>query len=272
MENNYLLSIGDEKELPVYLTYIGENEYQPHVVRPRGFYCSQIIYCTGGEGTLWVNGREYRITENAVFYLPPDVPHEYRAAEDGRWFTHYIAFDGYVSKLMMKQLGYDGACVYTVDTKALDELFRKIVFEIKSDRDYWGYMASAAVYEVIMLFHKMVSVSQNGSCPENDILEPVLQYIDENYMNVIELSCLCNIAKVTPQYLCRIFRKTVGMRPMEYITDKRIRMAKQLLVMTDMSVKEIAEKVGYSNSGYFCTVFRRTEGISPGEYQKANLF
>lgn len=87
-------------------------------------------------------------------------------------------------------------------------------------------------------------------------------------MNVIELTDLCDIMKVTPQYLCRVFKNSLGIRPLEYITKKRIQMAKQLLVMDPRSIKDIAEAVGYANSGYFCTVFKKYEGISPGEYQK----
>ena len=84
MEQNFLLSIGEEKNLPVYLSYIGENEYQPHVVRPRGFHCAQIIFCTEGEGCLSIGGKEYTVTDNMTFYLPPKVPHEYKAAGNGK--------------------------------------------------------------------------------------------------------------------------------------------------------------------------------------------
>lgn len=272
MEQNFLLSIGEERNLPVYLSYIGENEYQPHVVRPRGFHCAQIIFCTEGEGCLSIGGKEYTITDNMAFYLPPKVPHEYKAVGNGKWFTHYIAFDGYASELIMRQLGYDNGGAYTADTKALEEVFRKIVFAIKTDREYWGYVASAAVYELIMQFHKLVSVSQKNENPENDILKPVLEYIDDNYMNVIELTDLCSIMKVTPQYLCRVFKNVLGVRPLEYITKKRIQAAKRPLIMDTNSIKSVAEAVGYSNSGYFCTVFKKYEGISPGDYQKSKMY
>jgi len=268
MEQNFLLTIGEEKNLPVYLSYIGENEYQPHVMRPRGFHCSQIIFCTEGKGYLSINGKEYTIAENMAFYLPPKVPHEYKAVGNGKWFTHYIAFDGYASELIMRQLGYDNGGAYMVDTKALDEVFRKIIFAVKSDREYGGYIASAAVYELIMQFHKYVLVLQKAETSEDDILKPVLEYINDNYMKVIELTDLCSIMKVTPQYLCRVFKNSLGVRPLEYINKKRIQMAKRLLVMDTISVRNVAEAVGYSNSGYFCTVFKKYEGVSPGEYQK----
>lgn len=268
MEQNFLLSIGNEKNLPVYLSYIGENEYQPHIIRPGGFHCAQIIFCTSGQGWLSIEGREYTITENMAFYLPSKIPHEYKAVGEGKWHTHYIAFDGYASELIMRQLGYGGGGAYEVETKPLDEIFRKIIFAVKSDREYWGYSASAAVYEIIMLFHKLVCISKKDENMANDILEPVLSYIDDNYMNVIELTDLCDIMKVTPQYLCRVFKNSLGIRPLEYITKKRIKMAKQLLVMDPRSIKDIAEAVGYANAGYFCTVFKKYEGISPGEYQK----
>ena len=104
--------------------------------------------------------------------------------------------------------------------KHLKKFFRKIIFAIKTDREYWGYTASAAVYEFIMQFHKLASVSQKEENPENDILQPVLEYIDDNYMKVIELTDLCNIMKVTPQYLCRVFKKYEGISPGDYQKSK----------------------------------------------------
>lgn len=273
MEYNYMPSIGNEKNMPVFLSYIGETEYQPHVIRPSGFYCSQIIYCTSGQGKLILNGTEYTVKANTAFYLPPNAPHEYYPdCGKNKWYTHYLAFSGYSSELIMRQLGYSDGGFYELDTKPLDMIFKRIIFEAKSDRKFGGYMASAAVYEYILTFHKYVCLCDNSKADDsgvNDMLVPVIEYIEENYSRVIELKELCDIIDVTPQYLCRMFKSSLGMRPLEFVTRKRIQMAKQLLVMNMCSIKKAAEETGYSDTSYFCTVFKKYEGISPGEYQKS---
>jgi AraC-like DNA-binding protein len=69
-------------------------------------------------------------------------------------------------------------------------------------------------------------------------------------------------------YFSRIFRRQAGISPFEYVQDKRISRAKQLLkIRWDMKVKEIAAECGYDDSKYFMTAFKRITGMTPVEYR-----
>ena len=72
--------------------------------------------------------------------------------------------------------------------------------------------------------------------------------------------------RLTPAYLSRLFKKEMGRGPAEYLQKIRIEAAKNLLVNTDMTIKEISEKVGYQYVLTLNRAFKKFEGITPSQY------
>jgi len=71
-----------------------------------------------------------------------------------------------------------------------------------------------------------------------------------------------------PVYLGRVFRKETGMSFSEYLSRYRISVAKKWLAETNMTVAEIAEKLGYHNGPNFSRSFKKFAGVSPGQYRE----
>ena len=71
----------------------------------------------------------------------------------------------------------------------------------------------------------------------------------------------------TYEYLCQVFRKYAGTTIVHYVHQLRVQRAKYLLLHSDQSVGEIAEKVGFRDAFYFSRVFKRLEGLSPQHYR-----
>ena len=94
--------------------------------------------------------------------------------------------------------------------------------------------------------------------------------IEENFRKDFSVAVLAEITGISQQYLCRIFKQTMNIRPNEYITCRRLQEAKRLLAETDIPVHEICGKSGFTDAGYFSTVFRKYENISPIEYRRKN--
>ena len=97
---------------------------------------------------------------------------------------------------------------------------------------------------------------------------PVLNYIDDHFHEDFSMTVLAELAGVSSQHLCRIFKETMHMRPTEYLTYRRLGEAKNLLRHTDTPIAEIGIKCGFPDAGYFSTVFKRYEGMSPAEFRK----
>jgi len=85
----------------------------------------------------------------------------------------------------------------------------------------------------------------------HDIISKVLQYIDEHLTESISVSRIAVQFYITPNYLSRLFKKTVGEGCNEYIVRKRIEKAQDLLESTNMKTGKIACMVGYRDTNYF---------------------
>lgn len=86
-------------------------------------------------------------------------------------------------------------------------------------------------------------------------------------MNKITMEELCQVTELSKQQLCRLFKRYLNSRPMEYISKRRLQAAKELLSSTDMSVEDISEKVGFCSGSYFCKLFSRYEGMTPTQFR-----
>lgn len=270
MEDIFFPMADREKNLPFYITCIGETDRQHEINRPKGYYCPQILICSEGGGVLRTDDGEKNIRAGSAIYIPKGAPHAYSPIEK-LWRMHYVSFSGYSAELFLRQLGFQNIGVYTVEVGVMKSIFRRMMNALKSDRFYGGYTASAIVYEYIVEFNRQVSGMGSKFASESASLTPVLNYIDEHFSEDIDLDTLCGLIQVTPQYLCRLFKKRLGIRPLEYIAQRRIQEAKIFLAEGTLSIQEIALKVGYRDAGYFSSVFKRNEGISPREYTRREI-
>lgn len=97
--------------------------------------------------------------------------------------------------------------------------------------------------------------------PNEEWVEQIKEYIQKHYCDVLTLDLLAEICHGSPYHLQRTFKKIVGISPIEYIQQFRIKKAAEYLSHTNQSVKEISTAVGIENSEYFATLFKKENRI-----------
>lgn len=103
---------------------------------------------------------------------------------------------------------------------------------------------------------------------EDDRLQQMYQYIDQNFQTGINLSDLAERLYTSTSTLSRIFKKSTGMYFTEYVNKVRMDYAVGELEYSDESITRIAVDSGFSNLSVFNRVFKDTFGVSPSEYRK----
>ena len=260
MTDYYYPVLSDETSLPLYVLGIGARDREFHFVREDGYPNHQIIYCTRGQGHIIFDGH--------AFYLPPSVPHEYYPVGD-IWETHWITFEGREAIEILKHIKLEKAKVFHInDINAVDAIFKKILYLMKTNYYYCGHQCSAYLYQFLIELHRVVNL-QNGSQDGQKLnqLQPVIDYIDKNFRKELTLVELADLIDLSPQYLCRLFKECLSLRPFEYLARKRIQQAKLLLLEDKLNINEIAAEVGYNDCSYFCAVFKKHEMLSPAEFR-----
>ncbi|WP_127493264.1 helix-turn-helix domain-containing protein [Paenibacillus glycanilyticus] len=99
----------------------------------------------------------------------------------------------------------------------------------------------------------------------HDILAYVEQMLGDSNLG---LAMIAEHFRMTPPYISTFFKKNQGQNLIDYITQKRMKAAKQLMDNKDLTIAQIAQLVGYNNDVVFIRGFKKLEGITPGKYRE----
>ena len=99
-------------------------------------------------------------------------------------------------------------------------------------------------------------------------LKDIRNYIAKNHHQPLTIDHLAFISGLSSNYFGEAFKKAFGQSATDYLTELRIGHAKQLLRDTDLLLRDIARKVGYSDEFYFSRKFKKEVGVSPSSYSK----
>ncbi|WP_432663485.1 response regulator [Wukongibacter baidiensis] len=98
---------------------------------------------------------------------------------------------------------------------------------------------------------------------DNQFFNDILEYINGNYTKDMELNKCAGEFHTSPNHISRMFKKYLGKNFIAYLNELRIKKAKELLNDTELSIKEVADKVGYNNLNYFYKNFKKLTGVTP---------
>ena len=93
-------------------------------------------------------------------------------------------------------------------------------------------------------------------------------YMQENFSSELSVSALAAQCGVSEVYYRRIFKMKYGVSPYQYLSNLRVRYAKELLRSSLCSLESAGQMAGFSSSAYFCRQFRKITGMTPTEYRK----
>jgi AraC family transcriptional regulator, transcriptional activator of pobA len=102
------------------------------------------------------------------------------------------------------------------------------------------------------------------------LLAEVFAVIDAHHTEPLSLRDVAGELGMTPGYLTTIVRRRTGRTVQEWITERRMVEARELLSETDLPIAQVARRVGITDPGYFSRIFTRTHGASPRNWRRSN--
>ena len=217
----------------------------------------ELVYCVSGGGTFRLHdGRCIPYREGEIVAIPPDTPHE-NIGEEGFSNIHVnLANPTFPYRDVFKVQDQDGLLYHSFSAAGHYYAAHKIKKEL--------ILASLGdlIASCLVVFRSNTAFSEP--------VEQIRQEILKNY--AVPGFALDEFIRTMPfhyDYLRKIFKKEVGMSPLEYMTGLRMKNAERLLTTEDVkdcSVGEIARRCGYENSLYFSRVYKKYYGCSPMQY------
>lgn len=204
-----------------------------------------------------------RIEPGRSYLLPANVPCRMLSAGA---FTHdWLHFK---SKLLARQSGFRQILSVPV---ALDtpELWSDFLECARTGNRFEPlFRAHQLLRQLLLPFLLLPEIRSGGLSAKEECFHTVLQYVETHFMEPIQMSDLAKLAKMEKNQFSSAFRKRFGVAPKEYLINTRIARAKELLLSTGWTVKEIALQCGFRDDLFFYRIFRRYVGKSPVQYRQ----
>jgi two-component system, response regulator YesN len=143
------------------------------------------------------------------------------------------------------------------------------------EKSVWTMLErSISIKSLLDIIHKLLNDSFNSSAnrkPSEVLMVSAKDYIDKNLASDLGVEEISDYLGISYSYFSMLFKQTFGETFLEYLTRRRIELAKSMLLACDKSVAQIGKLVGYSERRYFTRVFYKFTGATPSEYREKNI-
>lgn len=250
------------QRLPVYVLQVGGHDYQKPVCRDEGALSWHIFFTVSGEGQFVSDDLKCKLTEDNFIIMKPKSSHRYFATSEN-WETRWVLFSGENVDTLMETFGIKGNTLIRDFDKGILEKYFYDVYNLCKE-GYDAVNASRILYSLLCEASHW-NAEQVKALPSDTVLRAE-RYMLYNYDKTITLKEISDFSLVSPQYLCRLFKKYHGMRPFEYLNVLRIKKAQEMLVQGEKSISDIAKECCFESPSYFSKIFKQNVGLSPSKY------
>jgi len=249
----------------------------------QGYY--EVEFIIEGSGSILINDQEYKVNANNIIFKKPTQTCHRICTYKSYLVRFAIAapcrHDMYSAR--RRVVIYTNSLVDQIPTLTCTNyadkyipLFNSLLNEFSNPTAASDLFMKICILQIIStLYMETLNALNENAIPltcYHTKVKKALDYINKNIHNKITLDQLSAYVNVSKNHLLKIFSDTVGMTPNEYITKKRLDMAKEMLMMTDSSITQIATSCGFDNTTYFSYLFKKHTNLSPRSYRKLHGF
>ncbi|MFT8323238.1 MAG: AraC family transcriptional regulator [Bacillus sp. (in: firmicutes)] len=261
-ETAQIWSVGWEKQTSPLYNWKGKKRKEEQM------YVFQ--YTLSGFGILEIAGRKYKLTAGKAFFIDISDEYCYYLPENSdHWeFLFITLYGNSVQKCWdFIQSHYQNIFHLGMEAGPIQHLLQ--IYTLASEKNMKdAYQASSNAYEFMMKLYQYMKYSEQEKLPES-IFHATL-FAQNHYHEKIGPDEMAAASSLSRYHFTRLFKKTTGITPIQYLTNIRILRGAELLYETKYSIEDIAQNIGYANANYFTKVFRRSTGQTPGDFRKSN--
>jgi AraC-like DNA-binding protein len=231
------------------------------------------------------SGEAYDNTPCRFYFMLFYVKSEVQCIEDSNFVDHVTGLKEIAARETVKY------CFILPDTY-MDKIYLPTYFSIKGYRDEIfsifekalaernkltlnsRIMISLQLSQIMVLLTRLlierykidIFISSEGEMPR--LIIEAATYIHEHYSDKLTVKSISTLYGISSQYLIRLFKKKLGITPLQYINQVRILHAKELIRNSFMNFKEITYEIGLENPEYFSRLFKKVEGVPPSTLKR----
>lgn len=243
----------------------------------------EFSYVISGSTNYRIEDKYYKISEKTLISFNPGVHHQESLNKGEQVVELHIGFRNIqIGNIPIDFILKENQEV-TLEFIQYKEEFHKCCLEIISEQESCEIgkelVLKSLIMKLIVLFLKEINYVKNKKKAytydftfynKSNIVEIIIDYFQENYMKNISLDDMSKSIYLSAAYISKIFKERTGESPINYLINLRLERAKDLLISTELTIKIIAQSVGYKDAYYFSKLFKKYHGYSPSKFRLIN--
>lgn len=215
----------------------------------------------------------YQIKSGQGFMLFPGQISTYVADKNLPWEYAWLEFDGLKVREMIEIAGITkDSPIYHANSKDLRQnMMEEMLYIVKNaDKSPLHLIGHLYLFLDYMTRSAETMRLKQGGRLRDFYIKEALSFIEQNFQNDISVEDIAAFCGLNRSYFGKIFHDTIGKSPQEFLMSYRMQKATELLKLTQLSIGDIGNAVGYPNQLHFSRAFKNVYGVSPREWRNAN--
>ena len=280
----YLAPNPEEKNWGIYLTVAGCATILPGMSYPPGKHPGgyhfrwengrilneyQLVYITEGEGIYETRQEKMTVKPGTVMLLHPGEWHRYKPKPNKGWVEMYIGINGEIIQRMMSDpmlTKFPAVCCGLKEK--VQQSYHRIFSLVQDEKPGFQLLASGEVVKLISMMLTHLKYQDVEGKPATEFIENSRFLIRQNFDQKIDFQNIAKSMNIGYSNFRKLFKKYTRISPSHYHLNLRLIKAKELLIHSDKTMKEIAWETGFSSESYFSRIFKEKMGQSPSALRK----
>lgn len=232
-----------------------------------------LFHTLSGTGCLSYDGKSYLLEKDTITLIWCGIQHEYHTEGDGPWDFRWIHFNGACAHEYFSMLGNNHVVILrTSPNDRCAELIMSIADTNLSNSLTQSLLNAMTFTELMTLL--CCTMCDDGSKQQNKyrtMIDDSISYMENHLHTTLTIEEVANSVFLSKYYFIRLFRKSVGMSPYQYLSHLRINKAKELLLQSNAPINIIAEMTGFCDSKNLTSMFKKLTGQTPGQFRRSSI-
>ena len=277
MEDSYVLQLQEPKFKEFYLSYSGYAQCGPlHCYGPASRPHYLIHFVLKGKGMYQASGQKHYLTAGQGFLIEPGTQTFYQADRDDPWSYFWIGVGGTNAGKYIRDIGLNSEQLIFRSERG--EELKKIVLDILKHTEMttanlyylqgrlYDFFAVLARDAVIDSYADTLKEKEYGK--ESGYIKEAMAFIKNEYANGLSVQKLADHLNVNRSYLYTLFMRDLKISPQDFLRKYRITRARELLVLTELSIESVGKSCGYGNAERFSRAFKQETGLTPTQFRR----
>ena len=240
----------------------------------------ELYYIAEGRCSVFIGQRTYRLQTGDFALIPAGTLHKTDFTSHGQNTKYVISFSldtaRKIDAFLEAEISGTGIRAGKIKApvqrqEAILLLVNRMLYEFENQPPLGKSLCLALLAELLISLQRYRGGEEENDGNEDSVhgrMRDVAAYLCEHAGEPLTLTGVADHFAVSPSHLSRVFHQETGFGIREYLIHYRIRQACDLLLNSSLSVTQIADRCGFSDSNYFGDAFKKATGLSPREYRK----